>query len=124
MASLRSSLEQLSLVRQFALIASIVVGSGMVVLGSFVSAEIEDNVVHNAAVTTGLYVNSLNATYLQELEVGSALSDESLHGLDASFTDSDLGRQIMSVKIWEPDGHVVYSTIRDLIGTTIATNPN
>jgi signal transduction histidine kinase len=117
-------LEQLSLVRQFALMASIVVGSGMVVLGSFVSAEIEDNVVHNAAVTTGLYVNSLNETYLQELTTGSELSEDSQRGLDASFTDSDLGRQIMSAKIWLPNGHVAYSTRRDLIGTTISTNPN
>ena len=123
MASLRSSFEQLSLVRQFALMASIVVGSGMVVLGSFVSAEIEDNVVRNAAATTSLYVNSLNETYLQELTTNSVLSEESLHGLDASFTDSELGRQIMSAKIWLPDERVVYSTRRDLIGTTFSASP-
>src|SRR5215468_298889 len=123
MASLRSRLEALSLVRQFVLMASVVIGSGMVVLGSFVSAAIEDNVVRNAAVTTALYVNSLNATYLQELTTGSELSEESLHGLDASFSDSELGRQIMSAKIWLPDGQVVYSTRRDLIATTPLVNP-
>src|SRR5215472_13525014 len=99
MASLRSRWERLSLVQQFALMASIVVGSGMAVLGGFVSAEIKDNVVHNAAVTTGLYVNSLNQTHLQELTTESVLSEEALRGLDASFTDSKLGRQIISVRI-------------------------
>jgi len=116
--------DELSLVRQFVLMASIVIGSGMVVLGSFVSSEIENSVVHNTAATTGLYVNSLNATYLQELETESALSHEAITGLDASFTDSDLGKQILSVKIWLPNGHVVYSSRRDLIATNFSANAN
>src|ERR1700719_2549078 len=124
MASLRSGLEQLSLVRQFALMASIVVGSGMVVLGSFVSAEIEDNVVRNAATATALYVNSLHGPHLQELATGSALSEESQRAFDASFKSTELDRQIISIKIWRPDGQIVYSTRRYLTGQTFSANPN
>ena len=124
MASLRSNWNRLSLVQQFALMASIVVGSGMVVLGSFVSAEIENNVVQNAAAATALYVNSLHGPHLQELALGSALSEESLRALDASFTGTALDRQIISVKIWEPDGRIVYSTRRYLIGKTFPPASN
>jgi signal transduction histidine kinase len=124
MASLKNSLEQLSLVRQFALMASIVVGSGMVVLGSFVSAEIEDNVVRNAATATALYVNSLHGPHLQELATGSALSEESQRAFDASFKGTELDRQIISIKIWRPDGQIVYSTRRYLTGQTFPGSPN
>ena len=124
MASLRSGLKQLSLVRQFALMASIVVGSGMVVLGSFVSAEIEDNVVRNAATATALYVNSLHGPHLQELATGSALSEESQRAFDASFKGTELDRQIISIKIWRPDGQIVYSTRRYLTGQTFPGSPN
>src|SRR5215471_6151125 len=123
MARLRSRFERLSLVRQFALMASIVVGSGMLVLGSFEAAEIEDNVVRNAAAETALYVNSLHGPYIQELTTGSELSEEALRVLDASFTATALDRQIISVKIWLPDGRIVYSTRRYLIGRTFS-DPN
>lgn len=123
MANLRSNWERLSLVQQFALMASIVVGSGMVVLGSFVSAEIEDHVVHNSAVATAFYVNSLDAPYLQGLTPESTLSEESLFALDNLFKSTELGRQIVSVKIWLPDMRIVYSTRHDFIGKTFSANP-
>ena len=104
--------------------ASLVVGSGMLVLGSFVSAEIEENVVHNAAAATALYVNSLHGPYLQELATESVLSEESLRALDASFKRTALDRQIISVKIWRPDRQIVYSTRRHLIGQTFSASPN
>ncbi len=124
MTGLRYRWRELSLVKQFVLMACIVVGAGMIVLGSFVSAEIEEDVIHNAAVSTSLYVSSFNETYLEELTRGSELSQESLQALDTSFIDTELGRQIMSVKIWRPDGTVVYTTRRDFIATDFWSNPN
>lgn len=115
----------MSLVRQFALMACIVVGAGMIVLGSFVSAEIENDVVHNAAMGMALYVSSFDERQLyEELTSGSELSEGSLQTLDESFTDTELGRQIISVKIWRPDGTVVYTSRRDLISSDFWTNPN
>src|SRR5215475_3229819 len=124
MASLKSNWDRLSLVQQFALMATIVVGSGTVVLGSFVSAEIEHNVVRNAAAATALYVDSLHGSHLQELTTGSELSGEALTALDASFKATALDRQIISVKIWQPNGRIVYSTRRFLIGKTFSVSPN
>jgi signal transduction histidine kinase len=123
MANVRSRWGGLSLVQQFALMASIVVGTGMAVLGSFVSAEIEDHVVHNAAAATAFYVNSLDMPYLQDLTIKSTLSEESLRALDNLFKNTALGRQIVSVRIWLPDRRIVYSTARDFIGKTFSVNP-
>jgi signal transduction histidine kinase len=125
MTRLRNCWGELSLVKQFALMACIVVGVGMIVLGSFVSAEIENDVVHNAAVEMALYVSSFDEAHLyEELADGSELSEASLQTLDDSFLDTELGRQIISVKFWRPDGSVIYSTPRDLITTNPLTNPN
>jgi len=123
MANLRSRWDGLSLVRQFALMACIVVGAGMVVLGSFVSAAIEAHVVRNAAAATVSYVNSLDHSYLQELTIEPTLSEETLRALDSSFKEAKLARQIMSVWICLPDRRVVYSTGRDFIGKTLSANP-
>lgn len=124
MTSVKYRWSECSLVRQFVLVLCMVVGVGMVMLGSFVSAEIENDVIHNVAVGTSLYVSSFNETYLDELTSGSELSDASLQMLDSSFADTELGRQIISVKIWRPDGTVVYATNRDLIRTDFASHPN
>jgi signal transduction histidine kinase len=101
----------------------IVVGAGTIVLGSFVSAEIEAHVVRNSAAATASYVNSLDRAYLQELTTKSTLSEESLRALDNLFKDTELVRQIVSVKICLPDRRIVYSTSRDSIGETLSANP-
>ena len=123
MANLRSRWDGLSLVRQFALMACIVVGAGMVVLGSFVSAAIEAHVVRNAAAATASYVNSLDQSYLQELTSKSTLSEESLRALDNLFKDAKPARQVVSVKICLPDRRIIYSSSRDFIGKTLPVNP-
>jgi len=122
MANMRSRWDGLSLLQQFALMACIVVGAGMVVLGSFVSAAIEAHVVRNSAAATASYINGLDRSYLQELTNQSTLSEESLRALDNLFKDAELARQIVSVKICLPDRRIVYSTSRDFIGKTFPVN--
>src|SRR5260370_7907532 len=122
MANMRSRWDGLSLLQQFALMACIVVGAGMVVLGSFVSAEIEAHVVRNGAAATASYINSFDRSYLQELTPQSTLNEESLRALDNLFKDAELARQIVSIKICLPDRRIVYSTNRDFIGKTFPVN--
>lgn len=95
----------------------------MVVLGSFVSAEIEAHVVQNGAAATLAYVNSLDRSYLEELTTKSALSEESLRALDNLFKNAERDRQLLSINIGVPDGRIVYSTSRNFIGRTLSVNP-
>jgi signal transduction histidine kinase len=120
MAKLRRIWDGLSLFRQFALAACVALGAGMLVLGSFVSAQIGDRLIRNAAAATAFYVNSLDRSYVQELTSESALSEESLRALDKAFNETE--RQIASVTICLVDGRVVYSTTRDFIGKTLSAN--
>ena len=124
MANLRRIWDELSLVRQFALMACVAVGAGIMVLGSFVSTEIKDHAVRNAAAVSAVYINSLDRSYLQQLTSKAALSEEALRALDNVFNDTELARQIASVKILLPDGRIAYSTTRDFIGKTLSVTPN
>jgi signal transduction histidine kinase len=123
MAKLRRIWDGLSLFRQFALAACIALGAGMLVLGSFVSAEIGDRLIRNAAAAAVFYVNGLDRSYVQELTSESALSEESLRALDKAFNETEPVRQIASVTICLPDRRVVYSTTRDFIGKTLSVKP-
>jgi signal transduction histidine kinase len=123
MAKLRRIWDGLSLFGQFALAACIALGAGMLVLGSFVSAEIGDRLIRNAAAAAVSYVNGLDRSYVQELTSKSTLSEESLRALDKAFDGIEPVRQIASVTICLPDGRVVYSTTRDFIGKTLAVRP-
>jgi signal transduction histidine kinase len=123
MAKLRRIWDGLSLFGQFVLTASVALGAGMLVLGSFVSAQVADRVIGNAAAATVLYINGLDRSYLQELTSKSALSEESLQALDRAFNETKLVRQIASVTICLPNGRVVYSTTRDSIGKTLSATP-
>jgi signal transduction histidine kinase len=123
MAKLRRIWDGLSLFRQFALAACVALGAGMLVLGSFVSAEIGDRLMRNAAAATVFYVDGLDRSYVQELTSKSALSEESLRALDRAFNKTEPVRQIASVTICLPDGRVVYSTTRNFIGKTLSVNP-
>ncbi len=116
-------MERLSLARQFALVAGIVVGAGTLVLGRFISAEIEGHVVRSAAVATALHLNTIVAPSLQEFATSPTRSEESLRALDDLFKHGELGRRIVSVKIGLPDGRIIYSTNRDFIGKTFSANP-
>lgn len=123
MAKLRRIWDGLSLFRQFAFIACIALGAGALGLGSFVSAEIKDRVIGNTAAATMFYVNGLDRSYLQDLISKSALSEESLRALDRAFNQTESVRQIASVTICLPDGRVVYSTTRGLIGRSLSVTP-
>ncbi len=123
MSRLMKCWERLNLAQQFALMAIVVVGCGMVVLGTWVSATIEDSVVHDAAAATSLYVNSLNESHVQDLATQPTLSADSLRALDASFNGTGLGRQVAAIKIWRPDGRIVYSNRKDLIGKVFPASP-
>jgi signal transduction histidine kinase len=124
MANLRRIWDELSPVQQFALMACIAFGAGMMVLGSFVSAKIEEHAVRNAAAAIAVYVNSLDLSYLQELTSKSALSEEQLRALDNVFNNTELVRQIASAKIWLPDGRIAYSTTKDFIGKKLSVTAN
>ena len=115
----------LSLAVEFAIAASVVVCSGMTVLGAWVSSQIEDGVVQNTAVSTAFYMESLISPLLQPLAREPLLPlPLTIHdALDNVLSETPLGRQIVTIKIWAPPPRrpalaavVLYSNHRQLTG--------
>ncbi|NND72995.1 MAG: sensor histidine kinase, partial [Rhodothermales bacterium] len=113
-----------SLAYQFALIGSLVVIAGMLVIGSWVSREIQTTVTQNTAASTALYMDSVIAPHLQELRVDDTLSTDSQTSLDNLFRDSNLGKNISSTKIWKQGGLIAYSSRKSIIGERFPVTPS
>lgn len=106
----------LNLAGQFAVAALIVLGCGMTVFGVWVSSRIEKGVLQNTATGVALYINSFVEPHVQELGKATSLAPESQRALDSLLRDTPLGRKVVAIKIWLPDGTVVYSNEKDAVG--------
>lgn len=117
--SLSERFARLPLTGQFLLAGGVVMLGALLVTGSWVTGRIEASVVDNSANTTALYVDSFVAPLSQELAAGSTLSPEAQAALGASFAGG-FRERIVSIKIWKPDGLVVYGTDAAVEGERLA----
>ncbi len=95
----------------------VVLVSGALIIGGWTAREIRSRVIHQAATTNALYVDSFVSPLVQSLDEDGALDAPSVVSLDALLTDTALGEEIVSFKIWAPSGQVLYSTDERLTGT-------
>lgn len=89
---------------------------GMLVIGVWVSYQIERGVLNRTAAITALYVDSFVSPQIQILAEQANVTDEVMESLDLLITSTALGEQIVSFKIWSNDGRILYSVDRDLVG--------
>jgi signal transduction histidine kinase len=61
--------------------------------------------------------------YVQELGVSSALSQEAVQRLGALLTETPLGQQVVSFKVWTRGGTVIASSRADLVGKQFKPSP-
>ena len=124
MGKARTLWSRLTLAQRFAVASFAVLVAGMLGIGWWVSAQIEEGVTQNSAVTTALYMNSFVAPEVTELEHQESLSPESMQALTRLHRDTPLGKRILSFKIWGPGGRVVYSSRPSIIGRVFPETPN
>jgi signal transduction histidine kinase len=106
-----------SLARQFLLISFPVLLAGMLVIGSLIGRQVEESVVHRMGSVTGMYVDSMVAPHVQSLATGSNnLNETERRALNELLTRTPLGQRIVAFKIWRPDGTILYSADKALIG--------
>ncbi len=115
----------LTLAMQFAIATSIVVSAFMALLATWVSSRIEDGVVENTAITTALYMESLLTPVLQPLANEANLSPHAQTSLNRILTETPLGREIVTIKIWAAPSRrpsltrvVLYSNAPEFSGKT------
>ncbi len=91
---------------------------GTFVIGTWAGEQIRINVINESAATTALYMDSFITPNLQELGTATILTPQHLLNLSDVLNETDLGRQIVAIKIWGNDNRVLFSNSSSLIGQT------
>lgn len=105
-----------TLARRFLLASLLVLVVGGLSIGWWVGTQLERSIIDRSASITGLYVESFIAPHLQSLDTGAWLTKTDVASLDTLLNDTAFGEKIVALKVWRPDGVVVYSPDRALIG--------
>lgn len=105
-----------SLARQFLLAGGFVAICAMAVVGYFVASLIENAVTRNSAATTALYVDSVIAPLLPDMQTTQSLDDSITRALDETLGQGALGKRLFSFRLWRSDGTILYSSEKSLSG--------
>ena len=109
-------MKRLSLFQRFSIIGFVIMVLGTLGIGWWLGAQIKAGVIRESASTSALYMNSFIAPNLQELSDSPNLTPWHLTVLSRVLAQADLGRQIVTFKVWDHQGRILYSSNPDLIG--------
>mgnify|MGYP001201194457 CR=1 FL=1 len=101
---------------QFFLIGGVVAMLGMLVVGSIVAGMIERAVTRNAGAATALYVDGMIAPLLPDMMTGGILDDPVKRALDETLNHGALRDRVAELRLWAPDGRILYADDPALIG--------
>ncbi|MCX2721485.1 sensor histidine kinase [Roseibium salinum] len=90
--------------------------AAMILIGAFVTSLIQDSVIRNSAAATARYVDSVIAPLLPDMQRSAVIGDPVRRALDETLGQGALGDRLASFILWSPDGKVLYSNDRRLIG--------
>jgi signal transduction histidine kinase len=105
-----------SLAVQFMQAGGLVSLAAMVIVGISVTSLIEAVVTRNSAATTALYVDSVIAPLLPDMQRSEVLADPVTHALDETLGQGALGNRLLSFRLWRRDGTILYSKDKRQVG--------
>ena len=114
----------MTLARQFLLVGGAVLVAGMLVIGVWVTRQIEEGVTRNSAAATALYVDSVIAPLLPDIRGQKALPEVARRALDEVLSQGALGDRLFSFKIWQQGGRIAYASEPSLIGRAFEPTEN
>ena len=114
----RVPVKQATLAQRFMLASLIILIAGMAGIGLWVGDQIKNGVIHRTGATTALYVDSFVAPILQDLGSTGTLSPQRHEQLDKLLQDTSMGQQIVTFRVWDPTGKVIFSTDDASVGKT------
>ena len=112
----RRPFERISFSRQFLLVSSTVLLTGMFVIGGWLSMEIENSAVNRAAAIAAVYVESILVAELHPTPAGVTMLAGTHEAFDHIFTTGPLHRKIVRFKLWSTDGTILYSSDHAQLG--------
>jgi signal transduction histidine kinase len=107
---------RLSLARRFLLANLVVVVVASLAVAAWVGIQLENGVLSRTSAVTALYIDSFVEPELTAMASSQALPAASVTALDALLDSTQLGERVVSFRVWSPDGTIVYSPNRALIG--------
>lgn len=107
------------LMAQFMMVAGIVLVAGMLVIGFWVTSEIEDGVTDNAGAVTALYVDAIIAPITQEIGEAGLLSPAARLELEHILRRGALRHEVSAFKLWGQDGRVIFSDNPGIVGRVL-----
>ena len=93
---------------------------GGLIIGVWVGNQLERAIVDRTAAITALYVESSIALSSSSLSQDGRLSSTDARQLDALLGDTPLGERVVSLRLWGPDGTIIYSQVAGLVGQRFA----
>jgi signal transduction histidine kinase len=110
-----AKLRHLSRSTQFVICATLILGLTMTFVGNLVSQSIEDATVQTAAEAGARYMEHFLEPFVQGLTTAKELPDGTIQTIDHLLSNTSLSTHVVSVKIWLPDGTIVYSTDKSAV---------
>lgn len=108
--------KKITLFQQFVIYASVIIGLALVPVGTWMSARVGDGILRSRAGAAALYMASLVEPHIQAIKDGGRLSSDDLVNLDNISSYFTQRHRITSIKIWRPDGTIVFNSQKDLVG--------
>ncbi len=102
--------------RRFLLANLAILLTGGLLIGIWVGDLLERGIVDRTASITALYVASFIEPQVDALAMTGTLPEAQVRQLDSLMADRSLGDRIVSLRIWSPEGKVVYSPDPSLLG--------
>jgi signal transduction histidine kinase len=106
----------MSLARRYLVANLVVVLAASLAVGAWVGIQLENGVLERTAGVTALYIDSFVEPQIASLATSQTLPPGSVDSLDRLLASTELGERVVSFRIWTPDGVIVYSPNRVLIG--------
>lgn len=114
--------DRVSFSRQFLLVCAAVLLAGMLVLGNWLSRQIERNAVNRTAAIAAVYVESMLVAQIGSWHGTSPVDAATQAALDQLFVHGPLRRKVLRFKLWTRDGAIAYSSDAMQTGLSFAVD--
>jgi len=105
-----------NLIQRFNIVGLGITILGTVMIGWWVGEEIKASIINESAAATALYLDSFVTPNLQELAHSDSLTPEHAAALNNLLEKTDIGQQIVAIKVWDENGKILYSNTPSLVG--------
>jgi signal transduction histidine kinase len=95
---------------RFLIASSIVICTTMMCVGIWIDTRIKKSVVQNAAAASARYMEALIGPAVQDMAQRPTLTPRAKLVISDLIEDTSLGRSILEIKIWRPNGSIAFSS--------------